>query len=145
MNRVKKTQWGFTFPQSGDFTKDEFVRAMPPCKEIIVGREYHDDGNPHLHAFVKLKKALNFKAMQRWIESKFPYDYQRIKYEGVRNRTNWVNYIKGEDPEPLVLQESWAESWAEKHPRLAALVADSYEYLGDDVPPELTPYRSEAP
>jgi len=43
-----------TYPQCGDLTRErvrDFLLSTHGVRRFLVGRELHDDGNPHIHAY----------------------------------------------------------------------------------------------
>lgn len=56
--RSKVKGWFLTYPQN-DSKKEELMEALIPLgEEIIVCEETHEDGSPHLHAFIKLRDPI---------------------------------------------------------------------------------------
>lgn len=97
-NRNPVKQWTVTFPQSEDVERKDFAQSFPPAVAVICAREEHADGGFHLHLGLKLKKGLSFSGMRKWVEAKWPQDYLRIKFEGAKNMSNWIDYCSKEDP-----------------------------------------------
>lgn len=53
--------WFLTYPQN-DACKEELMDKLKPLgSEIIVCEEKHEDGSPHLHAFIKLNEPVTKK------------------------------------------------------------------------------------
>lgn len=98
-NRNPIKQWSITFPKSGIVTREEFVKSFPPHDEVICSMEEHEDGSPHLHLAIKLKKGLSKCGMLKWIQAKWKNDYKRIDIEPTRSLKQWKDYIMKEDPE----------------------------------------------
>lgn len=104
-NRNPIKQWEITFPQSGDTERETFYSAFPPCDYAITCKEEHEDGNPHLHLGIKLKKALSHKKMIKWLEARFPNDWKRIHISPIRSWENFNNYCMKEDPHTFIVGE----------------------------------------
>lgn len=98
MNRNKCKQWFITYPQSGEETRDEFMKKLPPIDYIIICKEAHDDGSPHLHAALRLKHGLSKARLRKWIEAKWPLACQRIDYKPIRSFGHARDYCMKEDP-----------------------------------------------
>lgn len=96
-NAIK--QWSVTFPKSGEVSRQKFAESMPPYEEVTVSLEAHEDGSPHLHMAIKLKKGLSKSNMLKWIAVKWPNDFKRIDIEPTRSVKQWSDYIQKEDPE----------------------------------------------
>jgi hypothetical protein len=61
--RVQALGWFFTYPQCPaikEFLVDFLLKSFK-VKEYVVASEKHEDGSPHLHAFVKVEKKISFK------------------------------------------------------------------------------------
>lgn len=101
-NRNPIKQWFITFPQCGDIKREQFADMFPPHEEVRVCMEEHDDGNPHLHMFIKLIKGLTKSKLLKWIKEKFPNDFKRINIQPVKNVQQVNDYINKEDPVPFV-------------------------------------------
>lgn len=60
--------WFLTYPKC-DLTKEQLLKALqaqdPPIQEWVVAREFHEDGSPHLHAFIKYGTRVSFSPY-RW-------------------------------------------------------------------------------
>lgn len=99
MNRNPVKNWSITFPQSGEVEREEFVDTFPPCTKAICSMERHEDGNPHLHLGIALKKPLTKAKLLKWIQAKYPDDYKRIDVQATRSIECWSDYISKEDPD----------------------------------------------
>ena len=65
MNKLTRSKgWFLTYPQCAVAKEDLLaaLQAKVDVVEYVVASELHQDGNPHLHAFLKLDHRVNFKA-----------------------------------------------------------------------------------
>lgn len=61
--RIRALGWFFTYPQCPaikEFLVDFLLKSFK-VKEYVVASEKHEDGSPHLHAFVKVEAKIEFK------------------------------------------------------------------------------------
>jgi len=105
-NRNKIKQYFVTFPQSGLYTKTGFLDSLPPVEYAIIAQEEHENGGYHLHASIKLLKPISKSCFLKWFEKKYPMDYKRIDVQPTRVLKSAEDYIKKEDPEPLIVDNS---------------------------------------
>lgn len=102
-NRNKGQFWLLTFPKSsGPVThKNIFDYWKPLCSRLITCTEKHDDGTPHVHCYIELKKhhAINFTKLKKLCEDNWDkhcggmIDFERTG--GTRCRNNVWNYCSG--------------------------------------------------
>jgi len=97
-NRNPIKQWEVTFPQSGQMSKEEFIRKFPPTDYVISCTEEHKDGGLHLHSGFKFKKGITHSKLIKWLTANFPEDWKRIHVSPIKNWECWQNYCKKEDP-----------------------------------------------
>lgn len=97
----KVKQWFFTYPKSGEETKETFMNKLPPIDYGIFCLEHHQDGSNHLHGAIKLKHGLSKAQLRRYVEDKFPDSCQRMDYKPIRSFTHSIDYCKKEDPKVL--------------------------------------------
>ena len=100
---TKKVQWFITYPKFEVKEKKELLDSLPPLDYAFVVEETHEDGTPHYHASIKLKKGLTKQQMLKWMQGKYPDDYKRIDWKPTRALDKAETYLKKEDPSPLVL------------------------------------------
>lgn len=96
-NRNPIKQWECTFPQT-DMSREDYIASFPPLVGYICAREEHKDGGFHLHAGLKLKKAISFAKLKAWVVAKFPEEHKRIHISAIKNWSNWEEYCLKEDP-----------------------------------------------
>ena len=63
-NRIRSARWFLTYPKC-PLTKEVLLDALKEkmeVKEYIVAEELHQDGNPHLHAYLLLGSQLRWNA-----------------------------------------------------------------------------------
>lgn len=95
--RMRSKKFSLTFPQCAA-TKEEcrmrIEERWPDC-HYVLARETHEDGQPHLHIFLK------FEAVQSVSDPSY-FDFiagQHGDYEVTKNVRKWVKYITKEDKE----------------------------------------------
>lgn len=101
MFRLNCERLFLTYPQTA-VTKQELLDVLVaklPVKNAIICQEKHGDGNPHLHAVVKLSKKVNIRD-QRLLDVGSVHG----KYESCKNYRQAVKYVTKEDQEPLLYQ-----------------------------------------
>jgi len=88
-----------TYPQcplEREQLRDFFIDLAPDCA-YIIGRELHDDGNPHLHAYV------HFGARRRFRDGRvFDVEGYHPNIQKPRSAEHCVAYCRKEDASPLV-------------------------------------------
>ena len=104
--RISSKSWFMTWPKCS-LTKEEVLaglRAKKPIKAAVIARELHEDGTPHIHAYVLLEKRFDCRQSSFWDLAPFHGNYQKAKsIDAV------VKYIK-KDGDILEYGEiSWAE------------------------------------
>lgn len=75
----------------------DFILRIEPNAEYIVARERHDDGSPHLHAYVHFGRRRRFAS-----ERAFDVDGYHPNIQKPRNKRNVIEYCRKEDDQPLV-------------------------------------------
>lgn len=78
--RLKAKGWFCTWPKC-TLSKEEALKILDgklQIKEYVICEEKHEDGSPHLHAFIKLKNRVYFKADRFDLED-FHGNYQVAK------------------------------------------------------------------
>lgn len=96
--RINAKSFFITYPQCTK-TKEEvkaFLESKAPLAYYLIGRELHEDGNPHIHAVVTYKKKLNVKSNRY-----FDLDEFHPNVQAAKNMAALKNYITKEDLEPL--------------------------------------------
>jgi len=65
--------------------------------EIVVAQESHKDGEPHLHAYIRLQKQYNSRGKhdKLTIQGHYP------NVQSVNNKLKVIHYITKEDKEPF--------------------------------------------
>lgn len=95
-NRNKIKQYFLTYPQSGDETKQSFANTLQLLPTLIyyrVSKELHKDGNPHLHAVIKLDPGITKSNILKFFQEKYPESYKRIDVESTRSMSHALEYI----------------------------------------------------
>ena len=92
--------WFCTWPQC-PITKEEALKILDSkllIKEYVICEEKHEDGSPHLHAFIKLKARVHFKK-DRFDLEEYHGNYQTAKSfrSVIRYVTKDGNYISNID------------------------------------------------
>lgn len=81
---INSQSWFLTYPRL-DITKEEALRllqlklANKPYKGMVVCRELHQDGTPHIHAYVLLKDRYNCKVATFWDLNGHHGNYQKAR------------------------------------------------------------------
>lgn len=92
----------------------DFLRNLAPECEYIVGRELHDDGNPHLHAYVHFGRRRRFTGADA-----FDVDGYHPNVQRPRRAADCIAYCRKDDAEALVseglerLSAPTTSGWAE--------------------------------
>jgi len=94
--RDPKVHWFLTYPQNGA-TIAELLSALSSTLSIdqyLIARELHKDGQPHLHAYLKLKDGVTLKDAP----SVFSVLEKSGNYQPCRSCKNVIKYCnKGSD------------------------------------------------
>ena len=66
--RIDSKSWFLTYPQCpmGKTLALELLRAKKPVRGMVVAAEKHEDGSPHIHAYVLLKTRYNCTNCHFW-------------------------------------------------------------------------------
>lgn len=93
--RLQGKQFFLTYPQC-EHTKDELLHMLNEKAEVdnyLICRELHEDGNPHLHAYVSFKSKLSTRNPRY-----FDLFGKHGNYQTVRNKEKTIRYtMKGSD------------------------------------------------
>lgn len=97
-NRNPIKQWFITFPKSTCSRNDflDFLRCNP-LSYFLVAEEAHQDGTPHLHACIQMKKGISKSRYLKEFKVQYPQDNKRIQLQVVRSMADVINYCKKED------------------------------------------------
>lgn len=97
-----------TYPRCS-LTKDEllvFLKTFNPVK-VVIGKELHADGTPHLHALLKLANRLTTRD-----ERVFDLSGHHPNIQPCRNVTATERYVTKDDPAPVVFGDaSGGDEW----------------------------------
>lgn len=96
--RIQSISLFLTYPQC-DVPKEvllAFLQSIAQIDKYCIGQEKHEDGNLHLHAFIKWKKRLNTTN-----ERIFDCNGFHPNIQTPRNTKAVIEYCKKEDTEPL--------------------------------------------
>lgn len=87
-NGNKIGQWFLTFPQSGNIDKNFILEIWTDYQllEYAVCKETHEDGNPHLHANVRLRYKITKPELLTKLKKAFPNTYLRITIGGTTQK-----------------------------------------------------------
>ena len=101
LNRV---EIGITYPRAHS-TLDElrefvFGRVGRQNVEFLgIGHERHQDGEPHFHVHLKLKKKVQFRhAVRAWTCGRDVPHFERV----IRSSSDWWNYCVGENGKDVI-------------------------------------------
>lgn len=70
--RANRKKFFLTYARSGDLTKEEVLAHMEsfgPVERYLIAQEAHQDGEPHIHAYIEFSKKQDFKNC-RWADIK---------------------------------------------------------------------------
>lgn len=102
--RHRSRAWFLTYPRSGELTKEslaEKLKTIAEVEELVVGEEDHaDEQGKHLHAYVKFKEAVEWKATRE--AGKWDVMGRHPHVEVTRSRKKTIQYCTKEDREPLI-------------------------------------------
>lgn len=136
VNGNKIIQYFITFPTSGSVTKEHFAERLKRLDThyIKLCEETHEDGQPHFHAVVQLRKPgkskpATIKLFKKW----YPDDYKRIDVKPVRSLEHSLLYFDKEDKKcyehgELILRRNPRQNYLNKlarsygHPTLKAFI-----------------------
>lgn len=61
--RLSATSLFLTYPQCAVSKEDALrqLKEIVPVEKALVAEEAHEDGTPHVHAYLKLSKRINIK------------------------------------------------------------------------------------
>lgn len=107
-NRHKIKQWFFTFPKSGDLTRQEFINSLMEFGEAEFAKcvqETHKDGSKHLHAIYKFQNGVTKTSILKYLKDEYPNDWKRIHLEPVRSMLKAQQYVEKEDTSPYIIGE----------------------------------------
>jgi len=117
-----------TYPNCGD--KDalfEFLQSKFPdtLRFLLVAKETHQSGEPHLHAVVSLSRKSNFKR-----HDCLDFSGHHGDYKAARDLDASIAYCKKDDPEPKIfgtIEKSTKRKWQD------CATAESYESFMDSI------------
>lgn len=99
--RLNSKQLFLTYPQCS-LPKDEaynfleeFLKANG-IEKILVAKELHANGDPHLHCYIKLEKAVDKRA-SNWCDLKKGDNIWHGNYQGCRSAANVLKYCTKKD------------------------------------------------
>lgn len=99
-------QWFLTYSQSGDLTKEEVLDNLRVVgnerggiEKYIVCKETHEDGNPHIHAYVKFGEPGLSRSDLLLFDCGDPKKHGR--YESCRSPKCAIGYCQKEDADFL--------------------------------------------
>ena len=86
--------WFLTYPKC-PLTKEEALtiletNGLPKIEEYVICEEKHEDGSPHLHAFIKLEKKRSFSSVSK----KFDLLKYHGHYEPAKSWKAVAEYVK---------------------------------------------------
>lgn len=106
-NRNKMKQWFFTFPTSGQITKQNFGDSVMRFDPLYYkcSLEHHESGEPHLHLLMQCKNSFSKAFILKHFKKTFPEEYKRIDADPVRSIEKSMVYLDKEDKDPLTYGE----------------------------------------
>lgn len=101
--RINSKAFFLTYPQSNTLpiTLGAFLESLGATIYCLVARELHQDGRPHLHAFVIFVDKKNVRSATH-----FDHNGQHPNIVAPRDRQATIDYIKKENPSGPSLYES---------------------------------------
>lgn len=118
--RVQSKSWFLTYPQCSltkEQVRDLILAKGKATKGMVIARELHEDGHPHIHAYVLLDKEFNCRNPRFWDLGEYHGNYQSAKSIGAV-----VTYIKKDGD----ILEHGDIDWSEK----IAAKQEHRRYLG---------------
>ena len=97
--RLKGKLLALTYPQVKG-TRDDLLAFLQKkmadnLVHYYIVQELHEDGNPHLHAYVEVKKAVDYSNSKC-----LDFLENHGNYQTVKNKLHWLNYVfKTDEPE----------------------------------------------
>ena len=86
--------WFLTYPKCPLRKEDVLTiletNGLPKIVEYVICEEQHEDGSPHLHAFIKLEKKRSFSSVSK----KFDLLTYHGHYEPAKSWKAVVDYVK---------------------------------------------------
>lgn len=79
--RIAAQNWFLTYPKC-TMTKEKALKCLSKKKKLIawiIAEEKHQDGTPHLHAYLKLDAKFNCKDQKFWDLKEWHGNYQAVK------------------------------------------------------------------
>jgi len=160
--RVNSKAFFLTYPQSNTLpvTLGAFLESLGPTSYCLVARENHQDGRPHLHAFVIYLDKKNVRQANHFDHNGF-----HPNIVAPRDRQATIDYIKKENPTGPSLYESGTftkavdkdQAWraavdattavevhriiSESHPKEYLLHHDKVEYFANKKQKTLSEYN----
>lgn len=122
-NRNKLKQWFFTFPKwisQDKHTVRDILIANMDIDYYKVAKESHEDGTPHFHAVIRLRKPLSKAQLLKKFKEIYPNDNKRIHVKPVRSIKHSLQYLSKEDTTPL---ESDGGFKSNRNPKSAILTS----------------------
>lgn len=117
--RLNSSAFFLTYPQCP--APKQVCADMLATKATIVkgliGQEKHQDGNHHLHAYVRYERKLNIGSPS-YFDIQWEGKTYHGKYEGARSASGSFSYITKDDLDPLELGDmDWKQETKAKESR----------------------------
>ena len=93
--RITSKSWFLTYPKCpvGKTLAMELLKSKRPVKGMVVASEKHEDGSPHLHAFILLKSRYDCTNCHFW-DINVGDEVYHPNVQSCRNIDDVVKYIK---------------------------------------------------
>lgn len=97
--RITGFRFFLTYPQCGELTKDDCLKQLRvkvnpnEIVEYVVAQEAHEDGNPHLHVYIKLARKMNVKDPKKF-DVVSGGNVLHGNYQAVRTQADVIKYCK---------------------------------------------------
>lgn len=120
--RLEAKRIFLTYPQCGCLAKDfvaTHIKSLSPVLWIVIAREMHKDGEPHLHVAVEFAQKLRTRDSRYFdIEGKHP------NVQALKKMRECLAYVTKEDKEPLVEGIDLGKLFAKKASRTDMIVTE---------------------
>lgn len=95
MFRINTTQLFLTYPQCSLTTSDvkNQLEVLVPIDKFIIAEEKHSDGNPHIHAYLKLQRKTNIRDPTKLDLKSSTGEVFHGNYQACRSRTKVMKYV----------------------------------------------------
>lgn len=115
--RLQSTQFLLTYPHCNIKKEDalKFISEIVPIHKYVICEEKHENGEPHIHAYIKTTKTIDAKSEKYFDINGFHGQYEKCRnFHAVRNYCkqdgNYITNIDTFSPIPAAIRVINAES-----------------------------------